>query len=59
MSGEYDVLQNISFEVIIFAFSRYYNNKPYLSDIDFNTEGNNESFAFENGDLFFLCIIVV
>lgn len=33
MSGEYDVLQNISFEVIRFAFSRYYNNKPYLSDI--------------------------
>lgn len=32
MNGEYDAIQNISFDVINFAFSRYYNNKPYLSD---------------------------
>lgn len=31
--GEYDVLQNFSFDIVRFAFSRYYNNKPYLSDM--------------------------
>ena len=31
INGEYDYIQNISFDVIRFAFSRYYNNKPYLS----------------------------
>lgn len=33
MDGEYDQLQNFSFDVVRFAFSRYYNNKPYLSDM--------------------------
>lgn len=33
MNGEYDVLQNFSFDIVRFAFSRYYNNKPYLSDM--------------------------
>lgn len=33
MNGEYDVLQNFSFDIVRFAFSKYYNNKPYLSDM--------------------------
>lgn len=33
MNGEYYVLQNFSFDIVRFAFSRYYNNKPYLSDM--------------------------
>lgn len=33
MNGEYDIIQNLSFDTIRFAFSRYYNNKPYLSDM--------------------------
>ncbi len=33
MNGEYDVLQNFSFDVVRFAFSNYYNDKPYLSDM--------------------------
>lgn len=33
MNGEYDVIQNLSFDIVRFAFSRYYNNKPYLSDM--------------------------
>ena len=34
MDGDYDMVQNISFELVRFAFSRYYNNKPYLSDMN-------------------------
>ena len=30
MNGEYDAIQNLSFDIVRFAFSRYYNNKPYL-----------------------------
>lgn len=33
INGEYDVLQNFSFDVVRFAFSNYYNDKPYLSDM--------------------------
>lgn len=33
MNGEYDTIQNLSFDIVRFAFSRYYNNKPYLSDM--------------------------
>ena len=33
MKGEYDVIQNLSFDIVRFAFSKYYNNKPYLSDM--------------------------
>ncbi len=33
MDGKYDSIQNLSFDIIRFAFSRYYNNKPYLSDM--------------------------
>lgn len=32
MNGEYDALQEISFEVVRFAFSKYYNKKQYLYD---------------------------
>ena len=33
-NGEYDEIQKISFDVIRFAFSIYYNKKPYLSDMN-------------------------
>ena len=33
MNKEYDAIQNLSFDIVRFAFSRYYNNKPYLSDM--------------------------
>lgn len=33
MDGKYDAIQNLSFDIVRFAFSRYYNNKPYLSDM--------------------------
>jgi hypothetical protein len=33
MNGKYDTLQNFSFDVVRFAFSNYYNKKPYLSDM--------------------------
>ncbi len=33
MNGEYDDIQNISFNIVNFAFSKYYNKKPYLSDM--------------------------
>ena len=33
MDGKYDTIQNLSFDIVRFAFSRYYNNKPYLSDM--------------------------
>ncbi len=33
IDGKYDVIQNITFDVVRFAFNRYYSNKPYLSDI--------------------------
>ena len=33
MNGEYDAIQNLSFDIVRFAFSKYYNNKPYLSDM--------------------------
>ena len=33
MKGEYDKMQNLSFDIIRFAFSIYYNKKPYLSDM--------------------------
>ena len=33
MNGEYDAIQNLSFDIVRFAFGRYYNNKPYLSDM--------------------------
>lgn len=33
MNGKYDVLQNFSFDIVRFAFSNYYNDKPYLSDM--------------------------
>lgn len=33
IEGKYDVMQNITFDVIRFAFNNYYSNKPYLSDM--------------------------
>ena len=33
IDGDYDIIQNIAFEVVRFAFSKYYNNKQYLSDM--------------------------
>lgn len=33
-NGEYDEIQEISFDLIRFAFSAYYNKKPYLSDMN-------------------------
>ncbi len=33
INGEYNALQNFSFDIIKFAFSKYYNDKPYLSDM--------------------------
>lgn len=33
MNREYDAIQNLSFDIVRFAFSKYYNNKPYLSDM--------------------------
>ena len=33
-NGEYDEIQKISFDLIRFAFSIYYNKKPYLSDMN-------------------------
>lgn len=33
INGEYDAIQNLSFDVVRFAFSNYYNDKPYLSDM--------------------------
>lgn len=33
MNGKYDAIQNLSFDIVRFAFSKYYNNKPYLSDM--------------------------
>lgn len=33
INGEYDAIQNFSFDVVRFAFSNYYNDKPYLSDM--------------------------
>ena len=33
-NGEYDEIQKISFDLIRFAFSAYYNKKPYLSDMN-------------------------
>lgn len=50
MDGEYDQLQNFSFDVVRFAFSRYYNNKPYLSDMTQILQ----DFILRN---FFLCTI--
>lgn len=32
MNGDYDVLQNLSFDIIRFSFSKYYSNKPYLNE---------------------------
>ena len=32
MNGEYDVLQNLSFDIVRFSFSKYYSNKPYLNE---------------------------
>lgn len=34
IDGDYDSLQNISFNTIRFAFNMYYLNKPYLSDLN-------------------------
>ena len=31
MNGDYDALQNVSFDIVRFAFSKYYSKKPYLS----------------------------
>ena len=31
--GKYDTIQNLSFDIIRFAFSNYYSKKPYLSDM--------------------------
>lgn len=33
IDGKYDFIQNISFDMVRFAFSNYYNEKPYLSDM--------------------------
>ncbi len=33
MDGKYDAIQNFSFDILRFAFSNYYNDKPYLSDM--------------------------
>ncbi len=33
IDGKYDTIQNISFDAVRFAFSNYYNDKPYLSDM--------------------------
>ena len=33
MNGDYDALQNISFDIVRFAFSKYYSKKPYLSGV--------------------------
>lgn len=33
IDGKYDTIQNISFDIVRFAFSNYYNDKPYLSDM--------------------------
>ena len=32
INGDYDVLQNLSFDVVRFSFSKYYSNKPYLNE---------------------------
>lgn len=32
MNGDYDVLQNLSFDIVRFSFSKYYSNKPYLNE---------------------------
>lgn len=32
MNGEYDVLQNFTFDIIRFSFSKYYSDKPYLNE---------------------------
>lgn len=31
MNGDYDLLQNLSFDIVRFSFSKYYSNKPYLN----------------------------
>lgn len=33
LNGDYYPLENITFDLIRFSFSRYYNNKPYLNDM--------------------------
>lgn len=33
MNGDYDALQNVSFDIVRFAFSKYYSKKPYLSGV--------------------------
>ena len=32
MAGDYDVIQNLSFDTIRFSFSKYYSDKPYLNE---------------------------
>ena len=32
MNGDYDVVQNLSFDIVRFSFSKYYRNKPYLNE---------------------------
>lgn len=32
MDGDYDILQNLSFDIVRFSFSKYYSNKPYLNE---------------------------
>ena len=32
MDGDYDVIQNLSFDTIRFSFSKYYSDKPYLNE---------------------------
>ena len=34
LNGDYDKLQNITFDTFRFAFNMYYLNKPYLSDLN-------------------------
>ena len=32
MDGDYDAIQNLSFDTIRFSFSKYYSDKPYLNE---------------------------
>ena len=32
MNGDYDIFQNLSFDIVRFSFSKYYSNKPYLNE---------------------------
>lgn len=32
MNGDYDIFQNLSFDIMRFSFSRYYSDKPYLNE---------------------------